>query len=161
MLYFLPFSRQKSSHGQVCRSSSRVHCYAIFLCYRLRACNRAVNSSPGSVFNFPIFYFRVYNTLHTPLLLQLEREDKWFCEGVNTFNYKLRKRNSITYRYRTNFLTFRAVNEGRIMRSPVNIFYVELLAIRAIHIRPAVRFPVAPGADKKVITMFHFLAETA
>ena len=40
-------------------------------------------------FKFQIFYFRVYNILHTPLLLQLEREDKWFCGRVNTFKYKM------------------------------------------------------------------------
>ena len=72
---------------------------------------------------FQIFYFRVYNILHTPLLLQLGREDKWFCGRVNPFKYKMRMRNSIQYRYRTNFLTIRAVNEGRIMRSPVKYFY--------------------------------------
>ena len=32
------------------------------------------------VVNF--FYFRGYNVLHTPLLLQLEREDKWFCDST-------------------------------------------------------------------------------
>ena len=106
--------------------AARVWVALEYLFYLIKISKQVPNTSTGTFIHpklkFQIFYFRVYNILHTTLLLQLEREDKWFCGRMNAFKYKIRIRNSNTYRYRTNFLTFRAVNEGRIMRSPVNIF---------------------------------------
>ena len=100
--------------------AARVWVALEYLFYLIKISKQVPNTSTGTFIHpklkFQIFYFRVYNILHTPLLFQLEREDKWFCGRMNTFKYKIWIRNSNTvqciYRYRTNFLTFH--DSGRV-----------------------------------------------
>ena len=78
------------------RSRLRLHVYRVwvaleYLFYLIKISKQVPNTSTGTFIHpklkFQIFYFRVYNILHTPLLLQLEREDKWFCGRVSSTEY--------------------------------------------------------------------------